>query len=606
MKGALINGFLMFRARLFPFFIIVSLLGLCLGSSDPVCAQSPFEDVSNEMDVWSAHTGGYLGCGISMADFNGDGLDDLSIAHHEGDLQFYLGNGTGFDPYDLQLTAHNYEAKMILWADIDNDGDQDLFVTYRLAPNKLYINEGDLVMTDFSAECGIDQSNRRSYGACFGDYNNDGLLDLFVANYVSGQDPPFNELYLNLGGGYFDDVTFDGPMGEPLDQNFQGHWVDLNEDGLLDLHLIRDRLCFVNRYYKQSSNGEFFEDSGNMNLDYSINAMCSSTTDYDHDDDQDLYISAGMWEGNYFLENDGAGMFSPYVAEEGDSVVVHLTSWGVNWLDADNDGWEDLHVCTGYSTYTNWPGVFTQYSYVPDNFFWNQGGYFEEDTTGFFDVNKLSFSAATGDFNQDGFPDLVNNAVGEYAQVLKAVPNTNRWLKVLLEGTESNLDGIGAKIRVYENGLIGYHMTECGGNFLSQNSRWEHFGLGLTATVDSIVVTWPSGIVDHYYDVAPNTSYVLVEGETVSDYVPCTSGVCPGCTYDGACNFDPVANYDDGTCDFSCLMAANVCGEGTEWNPESMQCEGIPVDCPTDLNGDDFTDVTDLLIFLALFVTSCF
>ncbi len=229
-----------------------------------------------------------------MADFNGDGVDDLSIAHHLGDLQFYTGNGEGFVPFELQIPAYAYEAKCILWADIDNDGDQDLFITYRLAANRLYINEGDLEFTDVSDNCGIDQTNRRSYGACFGDYNNDGLLDLFIANYVSGMDPPFNELYLNLGGGYFEEVTFDGPFGEPLQQNFQGHWVDFDEDGLLDLHLIRDRICFENRYYKQSSNGQFSNEAVPMGLDYSINAMCSSATDFDHDNDQDLYMSAGM------------------------------------------------------------------------------------------------------------------------------------------------------------------------------------------------------------------------------------------------------------------------------------------------------------------------
>ena len=129
-------------------------------------------------------------------------------------------------------------------------------------------------MTDVSAQCGIDQTNRRSYGACFGDYDNDGLLDLFIANYISGQDPPFNEFYRNLGGGYFEEVTFDFPMGEPLPQNFQGQWVDFNEDGLLDLNLIRDRICYENKYYKQTEDGDFFNDAHAMELDYSINAMC--------------------------------------------------------------------------------------------------------------------------------------------------------------------------------------------------------------------------------------------------------------------------------------------------------------------------------------------
>ena len=451
----------------------VLLVGLLTALSG--AAQTPFVDVSNEMNVWTDHTGGYLGAGLSMADFNGDGLDDLSIAHHMGNLQFYLGDGEGFIPYELNLPDYPNEAKCILWADIDNDGDQDLLITYRLAANRLYINEGDLVMTDVSAQCGIDQTNRRSYGACFGDYDNDGLLDLFIANYVSGQDPPFNEFYRNLGGGYFEEVTFDFPMGEPLPQNFQGQWVDFNEDGLLDLNLIRDRICFENKYYKQTEDGDFFNDAHAMELDYSINAMCTATTDFDRDNDQDLYMSAGMFEGNHFVLNDGTGVFELHDPEEGDSVMVNLTSWAGTWFDMDNDGWEDLHVCTGFSTYTSWPAIFQNYPYVPDNFFHNEGGVFHEDSTGFFDVEALSFSAVTGDYNLDGFPDLVNNLVGEYAQVLEAIPNDNRWVKIRLEGTISNRDGIGAKIRVYRNGLLGYHMTTCGENYLGQNSRWEHF-----------------------------------------------------------------------------------------------------------------------------------
>jgi len=568
-------------------------------------AQAPFVDVSNEMDIWTEHIGGYLGEGMSMADFNGDGYDDLSIAHHLGDLHFYLGNGVNFIPVDLDLPIYPHEAKCILWADIDNDGDYDLFITYRLAANKLYINEGDFEFTDVSALCGIDQSNRRSYGACFGDYNNDGLLDLFIANYVSGQDPPYNELYRNIGDGYFIDVTFNGPFGEPLDQSFQGNWVDFDEDGLLDLHLIRDRICFDNRYYKQGENGEFFDDAPAMNLDYSVNAMCTSTTDFDHDNDQDLYMSAGLWEGNYFVINDGTGEFSDYEAAEGDSVEVHLTSWAANWLDVDNDGWEDLHVCTSFSTYTSWPAIFATYPYVPDNFFWNQGGYFEEDSTGFFDVQSLSFCAVTGDFNHDGFPDLVSNIVGEYAQVLKAVPNNNNWIKIMLEGTESNRDGIGSKIRVYRNGLIGYHMTECGGNYLGQNSRWEHFGLGLATGVDSVVVTWPSGIIDHYENLEPNQHYAFIEGETIPVFDPCASEPCPGCTYEQACNYDVLANEEDGSCDFSCWIAEIACGSGTQWDATLQQCVLTTDSCPTDLNDNGVTDIADLLIFLASFASSC-
>ena len=147
----------------------------------------------------SDHTGGYLGTGVSFADFNGDGIDDLSFGHHSGDLKFYIGENNGFVPIDLNLETPNAESKGLLWADIDNDGDQDLFTTFRMAPNKLWINQGDMVMVDVSATCGIAQDNRRSFGPAFGDFDRDGLLDLFVSTYGYPVDmPQGNELYRNL------------------------------------------------------------------------------------------------------------------------------------------------------------------------------------------------------------------------------------------------------------------------------------------------------------------------------------------------------------------------------------------------------------------------
>ena len=413
----------------------------------PISGWSQFNDVSNQMDLFTDHTGGNWGAGMSMADFNGDGLDDLSFAHYGGVLKFFEGNGTGFTELVLNMPAYLNEAKGILWADIDNDGDQDLFVTYRLAPNRLYRNDGEMTLVDISDVCGIAQTNQRSYGASFGDYDKDGLLDLFVANYVLGQDYPHNELYHNLGGGLFEDVTLDTPMGEVVDNSFQGHWVDFNEDGNLDLHLIQDRLCFENRFYEQVD-GVFTEVANERGLDYAINCMSTSVADYDRDNDLDLYLAAGLFEGNFLLNNTG-GSFTPHVVEEGDSTDLHLTSWAANWFDADNDGWDDLHVATGFSVYSQYPQVFAQYPDVPNAFYWNSEGVFSQDTAAIFQTNQLSFATAVGDYNGDGFPDLVSHRFGEYAQVLEGIPNQNKWLKVSLVGVESNRDGIGAKIRAY-------------------------------------------------------------------------------------------------------------------------------------------------------------
>jgi len=129
--------------------------------------------------------------------------------------------------------------------------------------------------------------------------------------------------------------------------------------------------------------------------------------------------------------------------------------------------------------------------------------------------------------------------------------------------------------------------------------------LGLATGVDSVVVTWPSGIIDHYENLEPNQNYTFVEGETIPVIDPCATGPCLGCTYEEACNFDASANQEDGTCDFSCWIAETACGPGTAWDATLQQCILIEDSCPTDLNNDEVTNIADLLIFLASFAVSC-
>lgn len=574
-------------------------------TSWPCLVSAQFVDVSNEVNLYTDHTGGNWGAGISMADFNNDGLDDLSFAHYGGMLKFYLGDGTGFNEIYLNLPEYANEAKGILWADIDNDGDQDLFVTYRLASNRLYRNLGGLMFDDISEVCGITQSNQRSYGANFGDYDQDGLLDLFVANYVIGQDYPHNELYHNLGDGIFEDVTLQSAIGENMDNSFQGHWVDFDENNELDLHVIQDRLCFENKYYRQE-NGEFSNEAHAMGLDLAINCMSTSIADYDRDHDLDLYLAAGLFEGNFLLDNSG-GVFTPHVVESGDSTEVHLTSWAANWLDADNDGWDDLHVATGYSEYSQYPQVFMQYPDVPNHFFWNNEGVFEKDTSNVLQTNQLSFASAVGDYNGDGFPDLVSHTLGEYAQVLKSTPNSNKWIKIMLQGVESNRDGIGAKISVYVDGEVTYRMTFCGENYLGQNSRWEIFGLGDQQAADSLEILWPSGVLDQYFDVNGLQSLVLIEGASIAeDPCPGLPTGCLGCTYAQACNYEPQALEEDGSCDFNCFDGSQSCGPGTEWDEMLGQCvQATTNDCPADINLDGLVNTDDLLWFLSDFNVPC-
>jgi len=548
------------------------------------------------LGVFSDHTGGYLGSGVSFADFNGDGKDDLSFGHHEGELRFYLAVDDGFEEIDLGLITPNAQSKGMLWADVDNDGDQDLFVAFRLAPNKMWLNDGTLNMMDVSATCGISQDERRSFGPAFGDFDRDGFVDLFVSTYGYGVDvPQGNELYRNLGDGTFEEVTDELGMGGSNLQSFQAQWVDVDRDGWLDLNVIRDRFIYPNLFYmNEGSSGTiaFEESAAAMGLDVSINCMSTCAHDYDRDGDIDFFLAGGL-EGNVMLENDGAGNFTDITTE---LLAMYEVCWAGQWLDVNSDGWEELHVATSVATYIDYPGILYDFNEEPDALFLNNEGSLEESGILFQSATSLGYSTAIGDYNADGFIDLVSHHIGVSPEFRASTPNENSWLKIELEGTESNRDAIGSKIELYAGGNYWYRETYCGEGYLSQNSRSEHFGLGVLNSLDSVVVHWPNGLVEMWPNVDANAVLSLVEGSASCQ------GDCPGCTYLDACNYDADANYDDGSCDFSCFFNEVICGEGATWNQNTAQCE---VSCVGDLDDDGFIAIEDLLILLSAFASVC-
>lgn len=554
-------------------------------------------DDNTSSTILTDHTGGYLGTGISFVDFNGDGLDDLSFGHHEGELRFFQGTGSGFLEVDLELETPNAESKGLIWTDVDNDGDQDLFVAFRFAPNKLWLNQGGLEMVDVSATCGIAQDERRSFGPAFGDFDRDGLLDLFVANYGYSVDvPQGNELYRNLGNGMFEDVTGAMGMDGPNLQSFQGNWMDVDRDGWLDLHVIRDRFIYPNLFYHntgaETGTAGFVEDGAERGLDVSILCMSSSPHDFDRDGDLDLYLSGGL-EGSRLLENTGDGQFTDITSAW---VEMNEVCWAGQWLDVDADGWEELHITTGIAAYVDYPSVLSQFDEEPDALFKNDAGELILPGGLFQSVTALGFATATGDFNGDGFVDLVSHKVGLNPEIRTALPNTNHWLRVLLHGVESNADAVGAKIEMWAGSSYWYRETYCGEAYLSQNSRWEHFGAANHTQIDSIRVEWPLGWVDTWYNVPTNTSIELTEFGATTDEAS------TGCTYAGACNYNAEAIEDDGSCDFSCLLESLACGNGLVWNSVTTLCESS---CQGDSNGDSVVDVLDLLEFLSAFGQEC-
>ena len=555
-------------------------------SSFVMNVNSQFVDVSSDLLLPSDHTGGFLGAGVSFADFNNDNIDDLTFGHHAGQIRFYQGDGVWFEEIQLNIVNDLNETKSVLWADIDNDGDQDFLITNRNASNKLWLNDGGMQFTDVTSSCGISTSIiTKSYGASFGDYDNDGYIDMYICNFHSSIIAIENELYHNNGDGTFTEVTAIAGVGNGFQQSFQSTWIDIDKDGFLDLHVINDRPNQQNSFYHNNGDGTFTDVASDWGVNISVWAMSSTFGDYDRDGDLDLYVTNSL-DGNVLLSNnmnEGGGFIDVTDIE---AVQVNQICWGACFIDHENDSWLDLYVASGMNAFTDYPAVFDQYGVQPNAFYSSSGDSPMLDiSTETPQAEQYTFAIAKGDFNNDGFPDLVSHQIGEYASVISSTPNEKHFLKVMPQGTYVNRDAIGAEVMVYHSeGLntgvntVNVDVVFCGDKYLSQNSRHLHFGLGTSSQIDSVVVQWPGAGLESFHGLSIDTSIVLIEGSSL----------------------------DGGTND-ECTDPWNFCGVGTTWDEVAETCISIFTEdvCPSDLNNDGYINVPDLLQLLINFDTIC-
>lgn len=458
---------------------------------------------------------GEYGAGVSFYDVNHDGWDDLTVCNNGTDIWLFLNNQGTFDP-PISIIENTDEAKHVTWADFDNDGDADLFLSTYNAPFRLFENDGNLNLTDISSEAGLPSTYDLTFGHCWGDYNRDGFIDLYVCNYNGALVP--NYLFMNNGDGTFTDLTQELNVGDGTCHSFQPAFLDINNDLWPDLFIVNDRENCRNTLFLNEQ-GNFIDTTEDAGLDDYIFAMNNTAADFDHDGDLDIYITNNPF-GNRFKRNNGDGTFSEIASQLGLSVFDH--SWSAQWVDINNDTWEDLHVCV--SPFWGQPGQ--------NRFFMNNGDTFDDITyaAGLINDENWSHSSATGDFNNDGFPDLfVVNDIPDWSQLFMSVPNENNFIKVLLTGTVSNRDGIGTWIDVFAGDVHQRKFTQCGEGYLSQNARSEIFGLGQTENIDSLMISWPSGIIDTWYDLGVNGLFEFVEGSSDSALIQYESlWICPG------------------------------------------------------------------------------
>ncbi len=451
-----------------------------------------------------------FGNGVSFYDFDGDGWDDLTFARSNDSIAFYKNVEGTFVRLPAFIPGPG-ETKHVLWVDYDNNGVLDLFITTYNGSYRLYRNDGFFNFTDVSASSGILQYTSTTYGASWGDYDRDGDLDLYVCKYQLDGDPGIyaylNKLYRNNGDGTFTDVTMEAGVGDGVKLSFQSVWLDYDQDGWPDLFIINDRL-YANSLYRNNGDGTFADVSVEAGIGFAFQDPMSNTVgDFDNDGDLDIFFSnTGIVnKPARLLVNNNDGSFTESTEQYGTD--IYDWCWGGVWVDHDNNGFQDLYVASGRPM-----------GPVNANYFLrNLGGTQFEDAVSIFMGNHVaqSFGVARGDLDNNGFYDIAVQGQNPYPPfVWKNSGGPNDHIKITLQGTVSNHFAIGSWIRVYSDGQCQTQYTHCGENFVGQNSQHHIFGLGTNGTIDSVQVEYVSGHTDSYYDLAINQAHLLIEGET--------------------------------------------------------------------------------------------
>lgn len=494
--------------------------------TDPPVVAPVFEDVTQEAGLATEHQAaiecdGYS-AGAAWGDVEGDGDLDLFLPHQDGPSQLWLNDGGHFMDVaaDRGVASTDDDSIAAVFADYDNDSDQDLYVVND-GPNRLYRNDGAGHFVDVGSEAGVAEPGPGS-SASWGDYDGDGHLDLFVVNWArcgSSSDYTYYDdaLFHNEGDGTFTNRThLLESTGSTTGAGFQGAWFDYDRDGDVDLYLANDfggPRPEGNYLWRNDGPDGFTNVSVASGTALHMNAMGIGVGDYDRDLDLDMALS--NIEATALLRNRGDGTFRDVAASAGvgrpnQRVREKAITWGLSFADLNLDGWEDLFVVGGSLAQEARPEP------QPNATFVNLG------SGTFADLSALSGAADEGvgrglslaDYDRDGRMDLyVVNQGGRPILYRNVTPRGPRhWLEVDLTGTSSNRDGCGATLVATAGRVKLLRQVFCGSVGLGGGSDTVvHFGLRRADAVDSLRIEWPSGRVQTLRDVAVDRLVVVRE-----------------------------------------------------------------------------------------------
>lgn len=500
-----------------PFFVFFI---LCMYPSYTF-SQVTFTDVAKTANVNNNSSG----MGAAWADYNNDGYLDLYVSNYGDTNIFYKNNGDGTftDVSDDAGVDDGGNGAGIAWGDCDNDGYPDLYLVNDVgagygAENLLYKNNGDGTFADIAGTAGVTSVG---YGLCVSwvDYDGDGLLDFYVTNNVHaifcyGQS---NRLYRNKGGNLFEDVTESAGVGE-MGNSMGVSWCDYDNDGDLDMMVIHFASPYLGSpednpsvLYRNNGDGTFTDASAISGINHLDGGHAGIWGDYDNDGDMDLFIT----------NNSTTISQSPPISTSGKNVLYRNNNDGTftDVTDAAGLGAVATSIEATWVDYDN-DGHLDLHVVnggiqkdEPDNLYRNNGdGTFTDvaETAGVLNTGNGE-GAAWGDYNNDGFMDLYAVNYRETNRLFQNNVNDNHWIIIKTVGVTNNKDGIGARIEITTDSGSQIREVDGGSGFCSQDSVWAHFGLGSDDYIVSLKITWPNGMSNTFAGIEPDRIIVITE-----------------------------------------------------------------------------------------------
>lgn len=499
------------------------------------------------------------GCGVAFFDYNNDGFLDIFQVNgsvlegfpkgQEPTNHLYMNRGDGtFEDVTVQAKlVHGGWGQGVCVGDYDNDGYVDLFISY-WGQDQLYRNRGDGTFENVTQRAGILQNRKRwGTGCTFVDFDRDGYLDLFVANYIdfdlemapdsksgichykginvacgpAGLPGGKNILYRNQGNGTFVDVseksrivTASGTYGLGVST------LDFDNDGWTDIYVAND--SNASALYRNNQDGTFTDIGVRAGCSYSQDGktqagMGVAIGDYDRNGFMDIFKTNFAGDTSTLYSNMGTGLCEDMTFSAGLGVNTRWLGWGAGFLDLDNDGWLDLFLANGH-VYPEVSQLRTESDYQQRKVVYRnlKGRRFEDisDQLGQpITTPKASRGCAFGDFNNDGSIDIVVSNIHDASDLFRLKnPHQNHWITIRLIGNQSNRSAIGARVRCVVRGSIQTEEVRGGGSYLSQNDLRVHFGLGEVSSVDRLEVRWPNGLQEEWTSLHADQILTLKEG----------------------------------------------------------------------------------------------